>query len=1706
MDTDLSFFKKIPLDLKQNQLNITSSEMFTSTPGIQRKKQIDTAGSENFTDILTEHNKQLEYRLNESLASNEKVQKKFEKYQEEMLTTNKMLNEEIETFRKNNSELSLKLALSESKLESALEKCKTLNTSTEKHKKELDSSKERMSKLNEMIIKHEQSINLTTQELNRTKEKLNEFETKLHTVTVEKDLYKSNQDRLSKENELLSKENSSRSSILSNLEMIRNSCDRNERETKIIYTQKIEQLERDNLILKKQTEHDQEQHSTIVKSWKSQYDQLVDEHQKLNTEHDKTAQLLAETRAESERLHEKYNDAEAKLRSNELLVQMTRNTKSSSAISRLTHLEEETKDLNMKLSLAEKEIVSLKIQLEDTKGHSKQYKTIADSMERAVKEASEMNEKSKQIYEGKLSELDEQLKQLQAERDVLASEKSELETRTTLEKQTFEANIETLNSEKAQLISDLDTLQRKFENTEKILEDRSKDRDDYVAKIGVLEEQLSQYSDKLIQDESCLEDKSNRLNEVALELEAKNSEIEQCLKAQQDLKLNYESNERVMQESIAGLQNENQGLINQINMLQQELARMGQDIIALQNQDTFKLSAGGGESSEEKMQVSDDAKSASSSNLLEINRYLRTQKDQLEEKCENLNLNFEINQQRLKTAENELEFYRKKSQQHEDEIKHLKTSTKEPGASAQSDESQMNLENLNLTISNNRRLKEECDSLTSEVSKLNDEIRAREEEFTNLKASLSGSELKNESIMGENTCLKEEIKKWKDRVDALMRSSDMGQEWVKIQAELQEAHNKNQELTDMINELRNSLADWKGKAELAEREKSETIAQMATDKAKAQQDLDALRSDRLKRDEMFKTLVSELKDVVTAVQKELQINIDWGGMKGPQSERMIKIKEELGTIKKLVVEKIDELRSKGKISEETAGEMSSLRKRIEEGENKLKEKDIKIGQMNNFIGTTKTKISAQQKTIADQQKEISDLKTSLTQHQAAAQVEHQPAEPTVSKAEFDNVRSKLLQSQIDFEKLKKEVQEAKLNMTSAPTTSIAAQAAQPAQVTSSPSKQQQTAAPTSSVASSASDQQQQPPPTAYIAPSRITKLVQAQPQPTTSSTAPSLRRTAAVQPTPHDPGQNQANRQQFVSPFSENAANQWANQSQTLSTTSEASFADNQQSSQPDLMANSQQAAEPTSSSMISSTPSTSSAPPFMAKRNREEDQVDDSLNASGSFSSFKKQRSSLEQASSEADQQIQQNVATIEPFIAMNPIEADPNEYIVIGDEMQSSEVQELQEVIQQQQDEIVLDEGTDSDYEDVIITNVNRNQNLQQNVLSSTSTNQNIQIAGEQSNYQEDEASVDEAANQGIEEEESQQETNEDTVIDENTVESNGDEEIVEDVDRSDELHLEMPADEETEENVDVNLRPSSETNEQDNNFQVEDAMSQDNNANKESNDDSESNYEDVIINQEEIQGQQSPDNSTPQTSQQDQQQQNSQTTSQPESTAQIRAQQMSETGGGSTFISTRPQFGASGTLQPQLERPKPIVWDGATSTTQQFQPVSNPMSSQTGSYKIRRTPLVHNMPNFQQQQAGSQSQPSSQEYFQNEFQQQSFQSSQFRLQNNSRFQFQASNLTGGANMLQGSGNQMMMADSSGLGNQTVQQQQLMNAQRSLMRNAPRAQLNTQQPGRIIPTMNPRGGGNVGNNPTGQMSQRGGLNRGGGATGPGGRGTRQF
>jgi hypothetical protein len=369
--------------------------------------------------------------------------------------------------------------------------------------------------------------------------------------------------------------------------------------------------------------------------------------------------------------------------------------------------------------------------------------------------------------------------------------------------------------------------------------------------------------------------------------------------------------------------------------------------------------------------------------------------------------------------------------------------------------------------------------------------------------------------------MKAELKRWKDRVDALLSSSDNGAEWNKIKAEAQEAQEKTQELTDMINELRKNLADSSSKLEQTNKEFEAFRTQAALDKSKSLQDNEQLRTEKTKREEMFKSLINELKDIVIIIQKELHLKeIDWNGKGGVTSitEKLKLIKEELASFKILLKEKIqkdkDESVAKQKQIVDITNESSLAQKKIEEIENKLKEKETRIGQMNNFISTTKTRMQTQKKTIDDLNKELSDLKQSNTAAASAASatVAASSGSSDPNKAKFDSLRSQLLQSKYENERFKKELETTnsalieaytKLRATGDSTaiiSNIQSTAEHPTTLTSilaskttSPQQTQANSAVAPSNIANAemqqSQQSSQSTPTAYITPSRITKVL-----------------------------------------------------------------------------------------------------------------------------------------------------------------------------------------------------------------------------------------------------------------------------------------------------------------------------------------------------------------------------------------------------------------------------------------------------------------------------------------------------------------------------------------------------------------------------------------------------------------------------------------
>lgn len=316
-----------------------------------------------------------------------------------------------------------------------------------------------------------------------------------------------------------------------------------------------------------------------------------------------------------------------------------------------------------------------------------------------------------------------------------------------------------------------------------------------------------------------------------------------------------------------------------------------------------------------------------------------------------------------------------------------------------------------------------------------------------------------------------------------------------------------------------------------------------------------------------------------------------------------------------------------------------MNQKLAECEKKVTEKETKIGQMNIFVNNTKAKLQNIQKTNDELNKELSDYKSRVGSQVQQEQTSSASNEQQISqfKQEVDNLKARLFQSQLENERLKKEQASA--------TTATASSGSSTSSAPSSQSSQ-----PTTSDASSISSSQ--PPPTAYIVPSRVAKVntpqqaqqqsqQQAAQQPQSSGL--SLKRTAAVQPTPHESAG--ATRQQMVNPMSVANESSWS----TMSSSQQKMQHPQQQQQQQQheqaadiVQEHQQQQQQPQAQPMSSS---------FMTKRTREEDNTDESSTSgpststtySGANSMNKKQRNTFE--SSESVGTINDSNYVIYPF-----------------------------------------------------------------------------------------------------------------------------------------------------------------------------------------------------------------------------------------------------------------------------------------------------------------------------------------------------------------------------------------------------------------------------------------------------------------------------
>lgn len=140
-----------------------------------------------------------------------------------------------------------------------------------------------------------------------------------------------------------------------------------------------------------------------------------------------------------------------------------------------------------------------------------------------------------------------------------------------------------------------------------------------------------------------------------------------------------------------------------------------------------------------------------------------------------------------------------------------------------------------------------------------------------------------------------------------MRDSQYGEEWAKMQSEMSEARDQISQLSVANADLSRTLSEKTSALEQSVHDLNLLREQTAIEKQNHQREIETLRNEKKNRDEMFKGLISGLKDVVIAVQKELELkDFDWSmkGAMGVGSDRTKVIKDELESMKRMITQKL----------------------------------------------------------------------------------------------------------------------------------------------------------------------------------------------------------------------------------------------------------------------------------------------------------------------------------------------------------------------------------------------------------------------------------------------------------------------------------------------------------------------------------------------------------------------------------------------------------------------------------------------------------------------------------------------------------------------------------------------------------------------------------------------------------------------------------
>ena len=910
----------------------------------------------------------------ETGAELRELQESFDNHKRQSEVIRKELISELGEVKEAKSHLELEIDRLDSKLGFASERQELLKNWYESQRGESQSLREK----NDHLLKHladlEQSSRETMQEQFKTRDRLSRLEFQKENLERKNESLKASEEWSKNQIEILLREKNEQKLLKANIEMIHNSLERSELETKSRASQQVVLLEEELRHTRSQLEQKDKQQERVVQAWERQVEELKTS---LHTTHETHTQSVSVNNNQSAKIHDLQSvlattHKKVELRDREL-SEAKDNLRKAESGALVMDLQEESSGMKLRLAELEQAEKALQSRVSKATEHMEHYKSISEAAEQQIKETLEANEMYRNDVEAKLMEAEDRQagwRDELSERDIVCGQ-----LRESME-QLETAHAAELERRRIELQYTKNLLKEAQANLALLEEKEAMAREDVLLHERVSQETQDKYEREVIEHGKTVEGYCRSKDELsALKIQLQSAEqqaTEHLFKLEESTK-SWEDLNEIEKKRIEQLMNQLTDTQSQNKLLFSQLESLNAKILTLQSsRDTADLTTEKAPSPQSVLTASE-----SEDQLRELIRHIRREKEIVETKYE--------------LAESERSRLSELCRRFESELEETRTALagEQEALRAQAEtvaqHSQLleKVNTLNLLQESNRVLREDKNLFEGKSSSLSTQLKEKVEELFSAKESNKTLSSQKDTLLAEKTALKNELARWQARVNHLLEVYDKmdPEEFRQLQTLKDEHMAKIANLSDSVKQIGEERNEQKYRIKLLEDKVTQLQSESETCQERQATELKEINDKLREKEEELKTKAENCKRFGQAAR-------NWKNRFEEKTAKFQEIEKNLNELK------TSNLQEKSRTEEEwqerqqelnnmnqgLETEKTTLQEQLNETKAALEEKSKKVERMQD--GLKKLNIKVRQQTKGLEEK-VTTLKTENSQLKTA---------------------------------------------------------------------------------------------------------------------------------------------------------------------------------------------------------------------------------------------------------------------------------------------------------------------------------------------------------------------------------------------------------------------------------------------------------------------------------------------------------------------------------------------------------------------------------------------------------------------------------------------------------------------------------------------------------------------------------------------------